>query len=149
MQSMESMAANDETLGAESTHTVTVPPPESVGGDADDTADAPTQNQPTHHHPVGHRAHRAHIHAANTNAQANSRTNRGATLKRVRSFYTPYMEDRLARRLKFFFMGPHEKVKAKRKCPWKLIIQVLKIILVTIQVNNSIFISTMYYQLSL
>ncbi|KAL3868784.1 hypothetical protein ACJMK2_041545 [Sinanodonta woodiana] len=54
-------------------------------------------------------------------------------LKRVASIYTPYMEDRLRRRLKFFFMGPDEKYRARRKCPWKLLIQIVKIILITVQ----------------
>ena len=48
--------------------------------------------------------------------------------------YTPHQEEKLCRKLKFFFMGPHEKVKAKRRCPWKLLIQIVKIILVTAQV---------------
>lgn len=54
-------------------------------------------------------------------------------LRRVSSYYTPYLEDRLRRKLKFYFMGPHEKYKAKKKCPWKLLLQILKIIIVTIQ----------------
>ena len=45
-----------------------------------------------------------------------------------------YMEDRLRRRLKYFFMDPCEKWKAKRKFPWKLVLQIVKIVLVTIQV---------------
>ena len=51
--------------------------------------------------------------------------------------YTPHQEDKLCRKLKFFFMGPHEKVKAKRRCPWKLLIQIVKIILVTSQVRQT------------
>jgi len=43
--------------------------------------------------------------------------------------------DRLRRRLKYFFMNPCEKYRAKRKTPWKLILQLVKVILVTIQVN--------------
>ncbi|XP_021353880.1 mucolipin-3-like isoform X2 [Mizuhopecten yessoensis] len=54
-------------------------------------------------------------------------------LRRVSSYYTPYLEDRLRRKLKFYFMGPHEKFKAKKKCPWKMLLQILKIIIVTIQ----------------
>lgn len=54
---------------------------------------------------------------------------------RVSSFYTPYMEDRLRRKLKFYFMGPHEKIKAKRKCPWKLVLQIFKVFIVTAQVR--------------
>ena len=42
--------------------------------------------------------------------------------------------DRLRRRLKYFFMNPCEKYRAKRKTPWKLILQLVKVILVTIQV---------------
>lgn len=99
---MESMAANDETLGAE-----TEGNSETVSGD-----------QP----------------GIQTPETTGTQAPKPKPLTRVRSFYTPYMEDRLSRRLKFFFMGPHEKIKARRKCPWKLIIQVLKIILVTIQV---------------
>ena len=43
-------------------------------------------------------------------------------------------EDRLRRKLKYFFMDPCHKWKAKRKFPWKLVLQIIKIILVTIQV---------------
>lgn len=116
MPVMESLAANDETLGAENTGIVDQPetgarPNIRVGGLAQNQAQPSGGNQST-----------------------SAQTQRVAPLRRVKSFYTPYMEDRLLRRLKFFFMGPHEKIKAKRKCPWKLIIQVLKILLVTIQV---------------
>ncbi|CAE1281955.1 MCOLN3 [Acanthosepion pharaonis] len=55
------------------------------------------------------------------------------TLKRMPSYYTPDMEDRMRRRLKFFFMDPIEKLKAKKRTPWKLLIQIVKIILVTVQ----------------
>jgi len=41
--------------------------------------------------------------------------------------------DKLRRRLKYFFMNPCEKFKAKRICPWKLVLQIVKIILVTTQ----------------
>ena len=42
--------------------------------------------------------------------------------------------DQLRRRLKYFFMNPCEKYRAKRKVPWKLILQLVKVVLVTIQV---------------
>lgn len=42
-------------------------------------------------------------------------------------------EDRLKRRLKYFFMNPLEKWKVKRKFPWKLVLQLVKIIFVTSQ----------------
>ncbi|XP_018417363.1 PREDICTED: mucolipin-3 isoform X2 [Nanorana parkeri] len=43
------------------------------------------------------------------------------------------LEDQLRRKLKFFFMNPCEKFRARGRKPWKLCIQILKIALVTIQ----------------
>ncbi|KAG8195843.1 hypothetical protein JTE90_008536 [Oedothorax gibbosus] len=42
-------------------------------------------------------------------------------------------EEDLKRRLKYFFMNPIEKWRCKGKFPWKLLLQVVKIIFVTIQ----------------
>ncbi|XP_013412141.1 mucolipin-3 isoform X2 [Lingula anatina] len=50
-----------------------------------------------------------------------------------RTFYTPHMEDTLRRRLKYHFMTPCQKWTAKRRFPWKMIVQLLKIIMVTVQ----------------
>lgn len=50
--------------------------------------------------------------------------------------YTPAMEDALRRRLKFFFMDPCSKFRARRHWPWKLSMQVLKIVIITVQVRN-------------
>lgn len=52
-------------------------------------------------------------------------------LKRCPS--TPYLEDKLRRKLKFYFMGPHEKIIARKRCPWKLFLQIAKVVLVTVQ----------------
>ena len=41
----------------------------------------------------------------------------------------------LRRRLKYFFMNPCQKFLAKRKVPWKLMLQLVKVVLVTVQVN--------------
>ncbi|XP_046576711.1 mucolipin-3-like isoform X2 [Haliotis rubra] len=54
-------------------------------------------------------------------------------LQRIPSLYTPGMEDQLRRKLKVFFMDPCSKFRAKRQWPWKLSLQILKIILVTVQ----------------
>lgn len=113
MPVLESLAANDETLGSENNVQAGEQP-------------QPDGNQSTASTPS------PHLHSRRSGPSSHPQP---APLRRVQSFYTPYMEDRLLRRLKFFFMGPHEKIKAKRKCPWKLIIQVLKILLVTIQVT--------------
>nr|CAD7393260.1 unnamed protein product [Timema cristinae] len=42
-------------------------------------------------------------------------------------------EERLRRKLRFFFMNPIEKWQSKRRFPYKFIVQVFKIILVTVQ----------------
>lgn len=44
-----------------------------------------------------------------------------------------YAEERMRRRLKFFFMNPIEKWHAKRRFPYKFFIQIVKIVLVTMQ----------------
>ncbi|XP_042242330.1 mucolipin-3-like isoform X2 [Homarus americanus] len=41
--------------------------------------------------------------------------------------------DRMRRRLKFFFMNPMEKWHARQRFPWKLLLQIFKIIVVTAQ----------------
>ncbi|XP_076244510.1 mucolipin-3 [Calliopsis andreniformis] len=46
---------------------------------------------------------------------------------------TNFAEDKMRRKLKFFFMNPIEKWQAKHRFPYKFIVQVVKIILVTIQ----------------
>ena len=46
---------------------------------------------------------------------------------------TPHMRDRFRRKLRYYFMSPIDKWRAKRRFPFKLLIQVLKIILVTLQ----------------
>ncbi|XP_008536405.2 mucolipin-3 isoform X1 [Equus przewalskii] len=43
------------------------------------------------------------------------------------------LEDQMRRKLKFFFMNPCEKFWARGRKPWKLSIQILKIVMVTIQ----------------
>lgn len=37
--------------------------------------------------------------------------------------------------LKYYFMSPCEKYRARRQKPWKLCVQILKIIMITTQVN--------------
>ncbi|XP_031827310.1 mucolipin-3 [Nomia melanderi] len=46
---------------------------------------------------------------------------------------TTFAEEKMRRKLKFFFMNPIEKWQAKRRFPYKFIVQVIKIILVTVQ----------------
>ncbi|KAG6460774.1 hypothetical protein O3G_MSEX012212 [Manduca sexta] len=43
------------------------------------------------------------------------------------------MEEKMRRKLQFFFMNPIEKWQAKRKFPYKFVVQVIKIVLVTFQ----------------
>lgn len=51
----------------------------------------------------------------------------------VNSSYSPHVEDCLQRRLKFHFLDPIDKWHARRRCPWKLIVQLVKLIVVSIQ----------------
>lgn len=44
-----------------------------------------------------------------------------------------YAEDRMRRKLQFFFMNPIEKWQARRRFPYKFAVQLVKIVLVTIQ----------------
>ncbi|KAH0947171.1 hypothetical protein HN011_010758 [Eciton burchellii] len=44
-----------------------------------------------------------------------------------------FTEEKMRRKLRFFFMNPIEKWQAKRRFPYKFIVQVIKIILVTVQ----------------
>lgn len=45
------------------------------------------------------------------------------------------MVDKMRRSLKYYFMTPCEKYKAKKRKPWKLALQILKIVIVTLQVE--------------
>ncbi|XP_041133286.1 mucolipin-3 isoform X1 [Polyodon spathula] len=47
--------------------------------------------------------------------------------------HDPDAEDNFRRKLKFFFMNPCEKFKARGRKPWKLGLQILKIAIITIQ----------------
>lgn len=151
MQAMESMAANDETLGQEEGLNMTgsqhLARPENQQRTGSRTNSVVRQlatsgaGYQTFSHPVEAENQEVpdtsdqQTGTSNNASQQNGSPNRKprAPLNREKSFYTPYMEDRLCRKLKFFFMGPHEKIKAKRKCPWKLLIQIMKIVLVTAQ----------------
>lgn len=46
-------------------------------------------------------------------------------------------EERLREDLKFYFMSPCEKYRARRQIPWKLGLQILKIVMVTTQVTHT------------
>ncbi|XP_071800014.1 mucolipin-3-like isoform X1 [Asterias amurensis] len=45
----------------------------------------------------------------------------------------PAIEEKMRRELKFYFMNPYEKYKARGRKPWKLGVQLIKIVLVTLQ----------------
>lgn len=48
------------------------------------------------------------------------------------------LERKMRNRLSFFFMNPIEKWKTRRRFPYKFVIQIIKIILVTLQVMDMI-----------
>ncbi len=45
-------------------------------------------------------------------------------------------QEKFRRKLKYFFMNPCDKYKARGRKPWKLILQIIKIAVVTIQVSR-------------
>lgn len=47
-------------------------------------------------------------------------------------------EERLREDLRFYFMNPCEKFRARQQIPWKMGLQILKIVMVTTQVNDII-----------
>jgi len=47
--------------------------------------------------------------------------------------FSPHEVEEMRRVLKFFFMDPIQKWKAKRRFPWKLCLQLLKIVFITVQ----------------
>ena len=49
----------------------------------------------------------------------------------------PPEEEDLRRRLKYFFMSPCDKFRAKGRKPFKLMLQVVKILVVTVQVSRA------------
>ncbi|KAK7101273.1 mucolipin-3-like isoform X2 [Littorina saxatilis] len=53
--------------------------------------------------------------------------------KKCSGCFTPDQVDQLRRRVKFFFMDPFSKFKARRHLPWKMGLQFLKIVILTIQ----------------
>ncbi len=57
----------------------------------------------------------------------------------VHQFSSP-LQERMRRKLKFHFMNPWQKWRAKRKFPCKMILQFVKIVFVTIQVSVSFII---------
>lgn len=44
--------------------------------------------------------------------------------------------EHLRRKIKYYFMNPCEKYRARGRKPWKLILQIIKIAIITIQVVN-------------
>ena len=53
-------------------------------------------------------------------------------------------EEELRRKMKYFFMSPCDKYHAKGRKPYKLLLQILKIVIVTVQVHH-LFQSIMPY----
>lgn len=61
----------------------------------------------------------------------------GESLRSFSDRTTANAEDDMRRKLKYFFMNPCQKFLAKRRLPWKLLLQLVKVILVTVQVGTT------------
>ena len=53
------------------------------------------------------------------------------------SLEDPDSVEHLRRKIKYYFMNPCEKYHARGRKPWKLLLQLIKIIIITIQVESS------------
>lgn len=57
------------------------------------------------------------------------------------------LERKMRNRLSFYFMNPIEKWKTRRRFPYKFLVQIIKIILVTLQVmDDKLNISLLLYR---
>ncbi|CAK1586494.1 unnamed protein product [Parnassius mnemosyne] len=65
--------------------------------------------------------------------QDNRENNQGYSSCAATSPNLNQVEEKMRRKLQFFFMNPIEKWQAKRKFPYKFVVQVIKIVLVTFQ----------------
>lgn len=62
----------------------------------------------------------------------------------VASLDSEVKEECLREDLKFYFMSPCEKYRARRQIPWKLALQILKIVMVTTQVTHTLTLPSNY-----
>ncbi|XP_062553149.1 mucolipin-3-like [Armigeres subalbatus] len=76
---------------------------------------------------------RAYCNEMTINGEANSGDEGVVEMPVFTNSDMPLTEGRLRRKLQFFFMNPIEKWQAKRRFPYKFVVQVIKIILVTLQ----------------
>ncbi|RWS31941.1 mucolipin-3-like protein [Leptotrombidium deliense] len=49
--------------------------------------------------------------------------------------FTPLIRDKMRRKIRYAFMNPVEKWKAKGKLPWKMFVQIVKIVIITLQIS--------------
>lgn len=68
-----------------------------------------------------------------TGARVNHAEPQGFSQSQSAAYALHEMEEKMRRKLQFFFMNPIEKWRAKRKFPYKFVVQVIKIVLVTFQ----------------
>ena len=73
------------------------------------------------------------VSVQNPTNQGSNNNNSSASTYELPGFETMPAEEKLRRRVAFFFMNPVEKFVARRQTPWKLLLQFVKIILVTTQ----------------
>ncbi|XP_053212486.1 mucolipin-3-like [Panonychus citri] len=71
--------------------------------------------------------------SAGDNHQINEVTRRERFLLSTTS-YSSEARDSFRRELKYYFMNPIDKWRSKKKFPWKLLLQITKLIIVTIQI---------------
>lgn len=48
---------------------------------------------------------------------------------------SPSLREIMKTKIKYHYMNPFQKFRARRRKPWKLVVQIVKVVLVTIQVR--------------
>lgn len=98
-------------------------------------------------HPEGLSCPEAQYGFSGDGGQATSKRDTGHSDSCLNATQTPHWlrshqeEECLRRKLKYFFMSPCDKYHAKGRKPFKLILQLLKIIIVTAQVCNGFWLN--------
>jgi mucolipin len=75
----------------------------------------------------------SNVNETDNSIEQNSYQEMNSLVTQTQNQYTPHMRDKMQRKLRYYFMSPIDKWKAKRRFPFKLLIQLIKIILVTAQ----------------
>lgn len=106
----------------------------SLGGGADETtATAEATHFPQHMHRQPSIVEQTGRVEYSTGTTSPSAADAGAFERTTSTPLRTFGEERMRRKLQFFFMNPIEKWQTRRRFPYKFLVQVVKLVLVSIQ----------------